>query len=66
NGSFRCICEKKAFGVTCDSEKRLGGIFAKGQEVYTTALHTFVLLVERDSLEILKRPLPRAAVTRRR
>jgi hypothetical protein len=66
NGSIRCICEKKAFGVTCDSEKRLGGIFAKGQEVYTTALHTFVLLVERDRLEILKKPLPRAAVTRRR
>jgi len=63
DGSLPCICEQKAFGVTCDSRKMGGGIFARMQEVYNTSLHLFVLLLDRDNLKILRRRAPGATIT---
>lgn len=55
DGVLPCICENKAFGVTCDSKQLGGSFFETGTTCYTTALHTLVLLLERDSLKILDR-----------
>jgi len=63
SGALGCICERKAFGVTCDSEQAFGGFFGRGQEVYTTALHTFVLLLDRGELKSLARIKPGATIT---
>lgn len=63
-GGLPCICEGKAFGVTCDSRKGMGGgVFALTQEVYNTSLHLFVLLLDRDHLKILGRRRPGATIT---
>jgi hypothetical protein len=67
DGSLPCICEQKAFGVTCDSRKGMGGgVFARAQEVYNTSLHLFVLLLDRDNLKILGRRRPGATITESR
>ncbi|MHC4137155.1 MAG: prenyltransferase/squalene oxidase repeat-containing protein [Planctomycetota bacterium] len=64
DGGLPCICERTAFGVTCDSRQRLGGgVFARAQEVYNTSLHLFVLLLERDNLKILRQRPPGATIT---
>ncbi|MHC4577765.1 MAG: hypothetical protein ACYTFD_01820 [Planctomycetota bacterium] len=63
DGAFACICERKAFGVTCDGQERLGPVFARSQRAYVTAIHTFVLLLEPRRLKILDQALPRASVT---
>ncbi len=67
-GCLNCICENKAFGVTCDSKSHFGGIasFANGKKVYTTALHTFVLLLDRGQLKLAERRRPVSATRRRR
>ncbi|MHC4958551.1 MAG: prenyltransferase/squalene oxidase repeat-containing protein [Planctomycetota bacterium] len=62
DGCLACICEQKAFGVTCDSKRRM---FGAGQDAYTTALHTFVLLLDRAELESGKKRKPGAAITKR-
>lgn len=64
DGCLPCICEKKAFGVTCDNKTAFGGSLGQGQRVYNTALHTFVLLLEHDTLKSLKKRKPGAATTR--
>jgi len=68
SGILRCICEGKAFGVTCDSAQPFGGIaaFAEQQAAYTTALHTFVLLLDRGQLKIVDRRRPGGPITRKR
>ena len=68
DGVLKCICEGKAFGVTCDSKDPFGGIaaFADQQAAYTTALHAFVLLLDRGQLRILDRRRPGGAVTPKR
>jgi hypothetical protein len=64
DGGLACICEQKAFGVTCDSRQLLGGgVFTRTQEVYNTSLHLFVLLLDRDHLRILARRKPGATIT---
>ncbi|MCK6458289.1 MAG: hypothetical protein L6Q95_00165 [Planctomycetes bacterium] len=67
-GVLRCVCEGKAFGVTCDSKDPFGGIavFADQQAAYTTALHAFVLLLDRGELRILDRRRPGAPITGKR
>jgi len=67
SGALKCICENKAFGVTCDSAERMGGIgsFADQQAAYTTALHAFVLLLDRGHLKILDQRRPGGAITRK-
>ena len=72
-GHCACICEEKAFGVTCDTKDRFkgklagfGGFFKQGKQCYTTALHTFVLLLEKDRLRLTKLRKPGGAVTPRR
>jgi hypothetical protein len=62
DGALGCICEQKAFGVTCDSKRRMFGF---GQDAYTTALHTFVLLLDRAELQAPKKRKPGAAITRK-
>jgi hypothetical protein len=68
SGVLRCVCEGKAFGVTCDSKSPFGGIavFADQQAAYTTALHAFVLLLDRGVLSILDRRRPGPAITPKR
>lgn len=68
SGVLKCICEGKAFGVTCDSADPFGGIaaFAEQQAAYTTALHAFVLLLDRGHLMILDRRRPGGAITPKR
>jgi len=68
SGALKCICENKAFGVTCDSSKAFGGIaaFADQQTAYNTALHAFVLLLDRAELKILDRRRPGGPITRTR
>ena len=65
-GCLSCICGKRAFGVTCDSDERMGGFMVLGQRAYTTALHTFVLLLDRGKLKVLEKGLPRATITPKR
>ena len=64
DGVLSCICEQKAFAVTCDSKAALAGLFGRGQAVYSTALHTFVLLLQHDNLKSLKRRKPGATITK--
>jgi hypothetical protein len=71
NGVLKCICEKRAFGVTCDSEdlfRGMGGFtgFADTQAAFTTALHAFVLLLDRGDLRILDRRKPGGPITPKR
>jgi len=60
-GWLDCICRQRAFGVTCDSprdEPALRGLslgLAEGQRCYDTALHLFVLLLDRGNLKTLDR-----------
>ncbi len=69
DGALDCICERKGFGVTCDSPAHgllagAGDVFTSGQTAYVTALHAFVLLLPRGGLRILdapKGPAPRVA-----
>jgi len=58
SGAFSCICEEKAFGVTCDSDTHGIAILKGGTDGYITAIHTLVLMLETDSLKILDRPTP--------
>jgi len=65
-GDIACVCEKKAFATTCDSEDRgMPEMFTAGQRVYVTALNTFVLLLDTGRLDILRKrpkPVPRREV----
>jgi len=63
DGGLECICEQKAFGVTCDTKRAFAGFLGQGQRTYTTALHTFVLLLDRDNLKSLQRRKPGASIT---
>jgi hypothetical protein len=63
-GCLECICESKAFGVTCDTKKAFAGFLGAGQKTYTTALHTFVLMLEHDNLKALKKRKPGATITK--
>jgi len=69
DGAFACVCEKKAFGTTC--EKGLSGglaLLEQGRTAYVTSLLTFVLLLDDAKLEVLRAkpiPAPRRAVTPR-
>ena len=68
-GHLACICEQKAFGVTCDTNgmfRGLGGVFRDARRCYTTALHTFVLLLEGDRLRLTKLRKPGASITPKR
>ena len=61
-GAFECICAGKAFASTNDSRGLGLGIprFAGGTKAYVTALHTFILLLDRDTPRLLeKRPAER-------
>jgi hypothetical protein len=71
DGWLDCVCERKGFGVTCDSPSHgllaAAGVpaFERTQQAYVTALHLFALLLDdRDRLRVLvpasKAPLPRA------
>jgi hypothetical protein len=68
DGVLRCVCEGKAFGVTCDSKDPFGGIpaFADQQKAYTTALHAFVLLLDRGQLKIVEGRRPGGPITPKR
>jgi len=67
DGALDCICERRGFGVTCDSPAHgllagAGDVFTSGQTAYVTALHAFVLLLPRGGFRILdapKGPAPR-------
>lgn len=65
DGGLACICENKAFGVTCDTDPKLAGlgIFGDHQRAYTTSLHLFVLLLEKGELKVLKTRKPGAVIT---
>ena len=61
DGSLDCICEGKAFGVTCDSPDHgmlagMGGVFAEGQKAYVTALLLFPLLLDRKDAPRMLHP----------
>lgn len=60
DGDITCVCEKKAFGTTCDSEDHgFPETFLATPRAYVTALNTFVLLLDTGRLDILrKRPKP--------
>jgi hypothetical protein len=68
DGVLKCVCENKAFGVTCDSADPFGGIaaFADQQKAYTTALHAFVLLLDRGQLKIVEGRRPGGPITPKR
>ena len=65
-GWLDCICEQRAFGVTCDSPRAgqaMPGLslgLTDGQRCYDTALHLFVLLIDRGNLKTLDRIRPGA------
>ena len=63
DGSIPCICRKRAFGVTCDTETAFDlPVFREGQEAYTTALSALVLLLDGRSLRSLDAlPAPAAS-----
>jgi hypothetical protein len=66
DGGLDCICENKAFGVTCDSRQRapgFGDLFGDHQRAYTTSLHLFVLLLDKGELKVLKTRKPGAVIT---
>jgi hypothetical protein len=67
-GALGCVCEGKAFGVTCDSKTPFAGIaaFEDQQTAYTTALHAFVLLLDRGELKVLDRRRPGGPTTPKR
>lgn len=69
DGELPCICGKKAFGTTCDSEERFAGTpFERGQKVYTTTLNLLVLLLEEETPKLFGKPAKapaRTAVTPR-
>jgi hypothetical protein len=66
DGALPCICHGTGFAVTCDSKLPISVEFLqRGQKVYTTALHAFVLLLDAKRLKILDQTLPRAATTKR-
>jgi hypothetical protein len=63
DGSLGCIREERAFGVTCDDRALpMAGLDAT-QRCYTTALHLFALLLDRDRLDLLRRRKPGAPVS---
>lgn len=69
DGHLDCICEQKAFGVTCDTNglfKGLSGAFNTSKQCYTTALHTFVLLLDRGEIRVLEKRKPGPSITPRR
>jgi len=55
-GHLACICESKAFGATDDSKDPFGGRagvrFSNGLKTYTTALHAYILLLDRGKLKL--------------
>jgi len=66
DGHLACICDEKVFGATNDSKDPFGGRagvrFAKGLRTYTTALHTYILLLDKGKLK-LHRPVGRKRTT---
>lgn len=53
-GHLACICEEKVFGATNDSKDPFGGraaMFMNGQKAYTTSLHAFILLLDKNPPE---------------
>lgn len=61
DGDLPCICTKKAFATSCDSDGLASvGPFAATGKAYTTSLELFVLLLDRDLPEIAKKA-PKAA-----
>lgn len=61
DGDLPCICTKKAFATTCDSDGLANaGFLAATGKAYTTSLLLFVLLLDRDLPEIAKKA-PKAA-----
>ncbi|MCU0725393.1 MAG: hypothetical protein MUE73_06330 [Planctomycetes bacterium] len=60
DGSFRCVCRKEGFGVTCDSDPAFAaaGFLAESQHLYVTALHALVLLLDRAPPKFLAAPAP--------
>lgn len=78
DGSLVCICRGKAFGSTNDSkpfggklaragdEGAIGAVFGDTTKAYVTASHTLILLLDRESPRLLRKPGPvrrRAPVT---
>ncbi len=67
DGHLACICENKAFGATDDSKDPFGGrasMFTAGQRAYTTALHAYILLLEKGKLK-LHQPMKKRRTTTR-
>jgi len=68
-GHLACICEEKVFGATNDSKDPFGGRagvrFTRGLKTYTTALHAYILLLDRGELK-LHRPTGKKRVTTKR
>jgi hypothetical protein len=68
-GNLACICEGKAFGATDDSKDPFGGragtMFTDGIKTYTTALHAYILLLDRGKLK-LERPVGKLRTTTKR
>jgi hypothetical protein len=67
DGHLACICENRAFGATDDSKDRFGGrasMFTAGQRTYTTALHAYILLLEKGKLK-LHQPMKKRRTTTR-
>ncbi len=66
DGSFRCVCRRDGFGVTCDSDETFSaaGPFAESQHTYVTALGALVLLLDRAPPKVLAAPAPWPAPAR--
>ena len=69
-GHLACICEKRSFAATNDSEDpfkgRAGAFWSVGAKTYTTALHTYILLLDRGNLKLHKPAGKKRTTTKRR
>ncbi|MHC4956303.1 MAG: prenyltransferase/squalene oxidase repeat-containing protein [Planctomycetota bacterium] len=69
-GNLACICEERAFGATNDSKDPFGGragsFFTNGQRTYNTALHAYILLLDRGKLKLHKPAGKKRVTTKKR
>jgi len=65
SGSFTCICKGTTPGTTNDSKPPGGlGMLQKGADAYVTAIHTWILLLDRETPKTMS-PRPAAQTTPR-
>lgn len=69
-GHLACICEKRSFAATNDSDDpfkgRAGAFWTLGAKTYTTALHAYILLLDRGNLKLHTRAPTKRTTTKRR